>query len=115
MAGSTFRPHLGRTVPFAPEHAAYLWPLVGVLAGGFASLCFADRSLVVAAANVVVALLGAGLGGLVTVAFTAGEPESGGFWTSVVTSAIGTLVALGLWRAVLEAITPAPGGDSPRR
>jgi uncharacterized membrane protein YeaQ/YmgE (transglycosylase-associated protein family) len=91
-------------VVFEPSHAAFLWPIIGLVAGGFASLCFGVRGLPIAIANLVFGVFGAAAGGLATLAFTRAEPESGGFWTSLVTSAVGTLVALALWRAALEAL-----------
>jgi uncharacterized membrane protein YeaQ/YmgE (transglycosylase-associated protein family) len=113
MAAGPRPTHLARTVVFEPALAVYLWPFIGLAAGGFASLCFRDRGLPVAAANLVFGLGGAGAGGLVTLAFTHGEPESGGFWTSLVTATLGTLVALGLWRALLDTLAIRP--DRPPR
>jgi uncharacterized membrane protein YeaQ/YmgE (transglycosylase-associated protein family) len=102
-------------VAFEPTLAVFLWPVIGLVAGGFASLCFGLRGLPIAMANLAFGVVGAAAGGLATLAFTRGEPESGGFWTSLVTSAVGTLVALALWRAALEGLEGArrPGSRLP--
>jgi uncharacterized membrane protein YeaQ/YmgE (transglycosylase-associated protein family) len=103
MAGVRTSPYLGLAMVFDVKYAAFFWPIFGLAGGLGATLCFRD-GLPMLAGNAVVGLIGAGAGGLITLAFTLGEPESGGFWTSFVTSALGTLVALGLWRAIVEAI-----------
>jgi uncharacterized membrane protein YeaQ/YmgE (transglycosylase-associated protein family) len=100
-------------VVFEPAYGLFFWPLIGLAAGGFASLCFGNRGLPIAAATIVFALMGAAAGGLVTLAFTRGEPESGGFWTSLVTSGIGSVVALALWRAALEQQDRPPSPRGP--
>jgi uncharacterized membrane protein YeaQ/YmgE (transglycosylase-associated protein family) len=113
MAAATASPYLGLAMMFDVRYAAFFWPMFGLAAGLGATLCFGD-GLPLLAANVVVGVCGAGVGGLATLAFTLGEPESGGFWTSFVTSVIGSLVALGLWRAIVEANLRA-GADGPAR
>jgi uncharacterized membrane protein YeaQ/YmgE (transglycosylase-associated protein family) len=106
-------------VEIEPLYAIFLWPMLGAASGILATICFKNPSVIAAAGNVVIAVTGAALGGLVTVAFTHGEPESGGFWTSLVTSVLGTLVTLGLWRAWLDRmakVTPAmAAADQPVR
>jgi uncharacterized membrane protein YeaQ/YmgE (transglycosylase-associated protein family) len=101
-----------RPVIFDVRYAPLLWPLPALATASGAALCFEDHGLPAILGYVIACLLGACAGGLITLAFTIGEPESGGFWTSLVTAQIGTLVALGLWRALLEAVR-LPGKPLP--
>ena len=89
--------------------AIYLWPLVGLVAGALALLMIHGgepraRWALVAPSFLVAGLLGALAGGLLVFLLTRGRPELGGFWTSLVVSGLGAVVALGAWKATLEAV-----------
>ncbi len=66
------------------------------------------RSIVAAASYLVVGMLGASSGGLLTYVFTYKHALLGGFWTSIITSFLGGSVFLGLWKAWMEAGSPEP-------
>jgi uncharacterized membrane protein YeaQ/YmgE (transglycosylase-associated protein family) len=102
-----------------PKYAAPLWVALGAAAGLLAWRLTRLRGLVPLMLFGVCGLIGGLAGGLVTFAFTAGRPESGGFYTSLMTSAVGSALALGLCRAALDGNvhgrdptqSPDPGSD----
>jgi uncharacterized membrane protein YeaQ/YmgE (transglycosylase-associated protein family) len=106
MARSIRPTQLGLAMEADPASAALFWPVLGGVVGFFGALWCGDRGAIVLA-DVVAGVLGALAGGLVTLGLTGGEPESGAFFTSVITSVVGTLVCLSLWRATLEAVRRA--------
>jgi uncharacterized membrane protein YeaQ/YmgE (transglycosylase-associated protein family) len=93
-----------------PKYAAPLWVLLGAAAGLLAWRMTRARGLFQLAFHGICGLLGALAGGLLTFALTAGRPERGGFFTSLMTSAIGTLLGLGLCKAALD--DPRNGGSA---
>jgi uncharacterized membrane protein YeaQ/YmgE (transglycosylase-associated protein family) len=100
------------TLVIDPQWAAFIWPPMGVVMGLFLAAVAKERSLVAGGSYVVVGMLGASLGGLITYLLTRQRAMLGGFWTSLVTAALGGLIFLGLWKAWLEARQPA--SEQPR-
>jgi uncharacterized membrane protein YeaQ/YmgE (transglycosylase-associated protein family) len=87
---------------FDPKYGALVWPLIGLGVGLFASLAVRERGPLRFVAYHAAGLGGAVVGGALTWAFTAGDEQIGAFWTSLVTSALGALVAVGLGKAAVE-------------
>jgi uncharacterized membrane protein YeaQ/YmgE (transglycosylase-associated protein family) len=105
-----------------PKYAVPLWVGLGGAAGLLAWRLTRERGPVPLMLYGICGLLGALAGGVLTLVFTAGRPESGGFYTSLVTSAVGSALALGLCKAALDdsgdakpdsdrTDQPAPGTD----
>jgi uncharacterized membrane protein YeaQ/YmgE (transglycosylase-associated protein family) len=91
------------TLVFSTVWAAFIWPPLGIGMGLFLAAASKERrSVVPAASYLVVGLLGASAGGLLTYAFTYRHALLGGFWTSIITSFLGGAVFLGLWKAWIE-------------
>ncbi len=89
--------------------AAFIWPPLGLAMGLFLAVASKERaSIVPAASYLVIGMLGASAGGLLTYVFTYKQALLGGFWTSIITSFLGGLVFLGLWKAWLEAGSKQP-------
>lgn len=87
--------------------AAFIWPPLGLTMGLLIAVASRERSVLAVGAYLIAGLLGASMGGLVTYFFTYQQALLGGFWTSIVTSALGGLIFLGLWKAWLEANRPS--------
>jgi uncharacterized membrane protein YeaQ/YmgE (transglycosylase-associated protein family) len=92
--------------------AAFVWPPLGLGMGVFAALSSGERSVLTIGSYMVAGLLGASTGGVVTYLFTFERAISGGFWTSIVTSMVGGLVFIGLFKAWLDARPSPPSPDS---
>lgn len=91
------------TFVFGTIWAALIWPPLGIGMGLFLAAASKERKSVVPAASyLVVGMLGASAGGLLTWAFTHQHALLGGFWTSIITSFLGGAVFLGLWKAWIE-------------
>lgn len=89
--------------------AAFIWPPLGLGMGLFLAAASKERtSIIPAASYLVVGMLGASAGGLLTYVFTYRHALLGGFWTSIITSFLGGAVFLGLWKAWLESGTGEP-------
>jgi uncharacterized membrane protein YeaQ/YmgE (transglycosylase-associated protein family) len=85
-----------------PKYGAVLWPALGLGVGRFAMLALGGRGLLAFLAYHGAGLGGAVAGGGLTWAFTAGDEQIGAFWTSLVTSVLGAIVAVGLCKAAME-------------
>ena len=83
--------------------AVFIWPPLGIGMGLFLALASRERSILAIGSYLVAGLLGTFVGGGVTYIFTYERARLGGFWTSIVTSLLGGLVFLGLWKAWLDA------------
>lgn len=90
------------TLVISTVWAAFIWPPLGLAMGLFLAAASGPRRLVPAATYPVVGMFGASAGGLLTYLFTYERALLGGFWTSIVTSFLGGLVFLGLWKAWVE-------------
>ncbi len=88
--------------------AAFVWPPLGLSMGFLLALFSAERSIVTLASYPLIGMLGASAGGLITYLLTSQQALLGGFWTSIVTSALGGLVFLGLGKAGFESTRPGP-------
>ncbi|HVV17270.1 MAG TPA: hypothetical protein VHH90_08715 [Polyangia bacterium] len=94
--------------------AAFIWPPLGAVMGLFLCLASETRSIPTVASYMALGALGASAGGVVTYVFTYDRALLGGFWTSIVTSMLGGLIFLGLWKAWLDASRAPPLRPSAR-
>ena len=110
IAALAGRPYIASvTLVISTVWAAFIWPPLGFAMGLFLALASKERSSILPAASyLLVGAIGASVGGLVTYLFTYERALLGGFWTSIVTSILGALVFLGLWKAWLESGRATP-------
>jgi uncharacterized membrane protein YeaQ/YmgE (transglycosylase-associated protein family) len=83
-----------------PAYGIIMWVIIGGLAGWIGSKIMGTDAQQGGLANVIIGVIGAVIGGFVTRAFFADNPGNNGFVASLLVAILGSVILLGLYRAL---------------
>jgi uncharacterized membrane protein YeaQ/YmgE (transglycosylase-associated protein family) len=86
-----------------PSYGIIMWVIIGALAGWIGSKIMGTDAQQGGLANVIIGVIGAVIGGFITRAFLGDRASNNGFVASLLVATLGSVILLGLYRALTGA------------